>query len=71
MPTEKLISIAVKRHTSEPKVLATCKGVRKAAGAAKKEKNGAKCEKGTDVVMILDITETRNQIRHIPHAAAG
>ena len=58
MPTEKLISITVKRHTSEPKVLATCKGVRKAAGAAKKEKDGTKCEKGTDVVMILDITET-------------
>ncbi|MNN37004.1 hypothetical protein D3C81_1509260 [compost metagenome] len=33
IPTEKAISIAVSRHTSSPKVRATCNGVKKAAGA--------------------------------------
>jgi hypothetical protein len=41
-PSENIISIAVRRHTSSPKVRAVCKGVSNAAGDAKKLNNALK-----------------------------
>jgi len=38
MPMEKVISIAVSRQTSLPKLRATCSGVKNAAGAIRKKK---------------------------------